>query len=133
MSNAATRANEYGSITNVLEQYMNAARSGNGETMKKVFHDKASIFGYVGDDVFADPIQQFFAWNEDNGPAEDLKGLIVDIDLVDTVATARLELDNWTGLDFTDLFTLMKFDGEWKIMNKVFHLHPGRLNGAEAA
>lgn len=133
MSNAATRASEYSLITNVLEQYMNAARSGNGEAMKRVFHNKASIFGYVGDDIFADPIQHFFVWNENNGPAVDLEGLIADIDLVDTVATARLELDNWTGLDFTDLFTLMKFDGEWKIMNKVFHLHPGQLTDAEAA
>ena len=30
----------------------------------------------------------------------------------------RLELDNWTGYRFTDLFTLLKVDGEWNIMNK---------------
>jgi len=41
-----------------------------------------------------------------------------------TVATVRLEMDNWTGHRFTDFFTLLKVDGEWKIMNKVFHLHP---------
>jgi hypothetical protein len=35
----------------------------------------------------------------------------------------RLELDNWTDHRYTDLFTLLKVDGEWKIMNKVFHLH----------
>ncbi len=46
------------------------------------------------------------------------------IDLIDTVATVRLELDNWTGSRYTDLFTLLKVDGAWKIMNKVFHLHP---------
>ena len=39
-------------------------------------------------------------------------------------ATVRLELENWTGYRFTDFFTLLKVDGEWKIMNKVFHLHP---------
>ena len=44
--------------------------------------------------------------------------------VVGTVATVRLELNNWTGSRFTDLFTLLKVDGEWKIMNKVFHLHP---------
>ncbi len=37
--------------------------------------------------------------------------------------TVRLELDNWTGHRFTDLFTLLKVDGQWQIMNKVFHLH----------
>ena len=48
---------------------------------------------------------------------------VASIDLIDTVATVRLELDNWTGGRHTDLFTLLKVDGEWKIMNKVFHLH----------
>ncbi|MEC8877041.1 MAG: nuclear transport factor 2 family protein, partial [Pseudomonadota bacterium] len=24
---------------------------------------------------------------------------------------------------FTDFFTLLKVEGAWKIMNKVFHLH----------
>jgi len=48
---------------------------------------------------------------------------VASIDLIDTVATVRLELDNWTGGRYTDLFTLLKVDGEWKIMNKVFHLH----------
>jgi len=46
------------------------------------------------------------------------------IDIVETVATVRLELENWNGRRFTDMFTLLKVDGEWKIMNKVFHLHP---------
>jgi hypothetical protein len=42
----------------------------------------------------------------------------------ETVAMVRLKLDNWTGHRFTDLFTMLKVDGEWKIMKKVFHLHP---------
>jgi hypothetical protein len=35
----------------------------------------------------------------------------------------RVETDNWTGHRFTDFFNLLKRDGQWKIMNKVFHLH----------
>ena len=92
--------------------------------MKPAFHKDATIFGYAGADLFAGPIQQLFDWNDQNGAATGLKARIASIDLVDTVATVRLELDNWTGSRFTDLFTLLKVDGEWKIMNKVFHLHP---------
>jgi len=43
----------------------------------------------------------------------------VNIDVAGTIATVRLELDNWTGTNYTDLFTLLKVDGHWKIMNKV--------------
>jgi len=91
--------------------------------MKPAFHKNATIFGYVGADLFAGPIQQLFKWNDENGPTKGLKAWIASIDLVNTVATVRLELDNWTGHRFTDLFTLLKIDGEWKIINKVFHLH----------
>ncbi len=59
-----------------------------------------------------------------NGPATELQSRIASIDLIGTVAMVRLELYNWSGHRFTDLFTLLKVEGEWKIMNKVFHLHP---------
>ena len=123
MSNSATNVSDYDEIAKVVQQYINGAKSGRGDDMKPAFHKDATVFGYVGDDLFAGPIQQLFVWNEENGPATELQAWIASIDLIDTVATVRLELDNWTGHRFTDLFTLLKVDGEWNIMNKVFHLH----------
>ncbi|MEJ7710929.1 MAG: nuclear transport factor 2 family protein [Pyrinomonadaceae bacterium] len=84
----------------------------------------ATIFGYIGDDLFAGPIQMLFDWNDQNGPATELQSRLAGIDIMGTIATARLELDNWTGHKFTDMFTLLKVDGEWKIISKVFYLHP---------
>jgi len=124
MSNAATNVHDYDAITKVVQHYIDGARSGKGSDMKPAFHKDATIFGYVGPDLFAGPIQLLFDWNDENGPASGLQARIASIDPVDTVATVRLELDNWTGHRFTDLFTLLKLDGEWKITNKVFHLHP---------
>ncbi len=123
MSNSPNKVSEYGEIAKVLQHYINGAKSGRGNDMIPAFHKDATIFGYVGADLFAGPIQQLFAWNDQNGPATGLEAWIASIDLIDTVATVRLELDNWTGHRFTDLFTLLKVDREWKIMNKVFHLH----------
>jgi hypothetical protein len=123
MNNANTNENENNAITKIIQHYIKGAKSGKGDDMKPAFHKDATVFGYVGDDLFAGPIQNLFAWNDENGPATGLKSQIASIDLIDTVATVRLELDDWTGHRFTDLFTLLKIDGEWKIMNKVFHLH----------
>ena len=124
ISNASTSFSEYDAITRTVETYINGGRSGRGADMKPAFHPDATIFGYIDGDLFAGPIQQLFDWNDQNGPAAELQGRIVSIDIIETIATVRLELDNWTGHRFTDLFTLLKVDGEWKIMNKVFHLHP---------
>ncbi len=123
MSNAATNVSEYGAIAKVVQHYIDGAKSGRGDDMKPAFHKDATIFGYAGDDLFAGPIQKLFAWNDENGPATELEARIASIDVIGTAATVRLELDNCTGSRFTDLFTLLKVDGEWKIMNKVFHLH----------
>ncbi len=108
MSNAPTDVGEHDVIAKVVQHYIDGAKSGRGHDMKPAFHKDATVFGYVGAHL----------------PATGLQARIASIDLIDTVATVRLELDNWTGHRFTDLFTLLKIDGEWKIMNKVFHLHP---------
>ena len=123
MSNATVNLSDYDAITRVVQQYIKGAKSGKGDDMSPAFHEGATIFGYVGQDLFAGPIQQLYDWNDQNGAAQGLTARIASIDLIDTVATVRLELDDWTEYRFTDLFTLLKVDGEWKIMNKVFHLH----------
>ena len=108
----------------MFQPYIDGATAGKGDDMKPAFHKDATIFGYVGADLFAGPIQQLFEWTDANGPSPQLDVLIANINFTATAATARLEIDNWIGMRFTDLFTLLKFDGEWQIMNKVFHLHP---------
>ena len=123
MNNAVTNVSENDAITKAVQHYIDGAKSGKGDDMKPAFHEDATIFGYVGTDLFAGPIEKLFAWNDENGPATGLQARIARIDVADTVATVRLELDDWTGNRFTDLFTLLKVDDEWKIMNKVFHLH----------
>jgi len=123
MSTATLNVSEYDVIADVVQHYIDGAKSGKGDDMKPAFHEDATVFGYVGADLFAGPIQKLFAWNDDNGAATELQVRIASIDVVGTVATVRLELDNWTGYRFTDMFTLLKVDGAWQIMNKVSHLH----------
>ncbi len=123
MSTEVSNVTEHDAIAKVVQHYIDGAKTGRGDDMKLAFHEGATIFGYAGTDLFAGPIQQLFAWNDNNGPATGLQARIASIDVIGTVATMRLELDNWTSHRYTDLFTLLKVDGEWKIMNKVFHLH----------
>ncbi len=123
MGNEPRNVSEYDVIAKVVQHYIDGAKSGKGDDMKPAFHKDATIFGYAGADLFAGPIQRLFDWVDANDPATGLQAHIASIDLINTVATVRLELDNWNGGRYTDLFTLLKVDGEWKIMNKVFHLH----------
>ena len=124
MTTAPTNVNEEDAIAKAVQHYIDGAKSGKSDDMKPAFHKDATIFGYAGADLFGGPIQLLFDWSDGNGPAKELNARIANIDLVETVATVRLELDNWSGARYTDLFTMLKVDGQWKIMSKVFHLHP---------
>jgi hypothetical protein len=121
MSN--TNMSEYNEISKVVQYYVDGAVSGSSGVMKKAFHEDATIFGYIGDDLFAGPIQKLYDWNDANGAATGLIAKVVSIDVIGSVARVRVESDNWTGHRFSDFFNLLKVDGQWKIMNKVFYLH----------
>ena len=47
-----------------------------------------------------------------------------ELPCLEAVACRHPEPKAWNGHRYTDLFTLLKVDGVWKIMNKVFHQHP---------
>ena len=114
---------EHDAISKVIELYVDGARQGKSAIMTPAFHADAGIYGYAGPDLMAGPIQELFDFNDENGAAPDIQARIASIDLAESVATVRLEIDNWTGDCYTDFFTLLKLDGQWVIMNKVFHLH----------
>ncbi len=122
--NTPASIGEYDAITKTVQHYIDGGKTGRSDEMKLAFHADATIFGYVGPELFGGPIQMLFDWVDQNGPATELQGRITSIDLAESVATVRLELENWSGHRFTDLFTLLKIDGEWKILSKVFHTHP---------
>lgn len=123
MRHTATEIADYHAITQLIQHYIDGARAGKGELMKPAFHPDATIYGHVGDDMFAGPIQGLYDWNDANGPATEIVSVITKIEIIGTVANVRLESDNWTGLRFSDFFNLLKIDGQWFVMNKVFHLH----------
>jgi hypothetical protein len=123
MSNS-TRSDDVEQIGALMQTYIEAARSGSSDHMRPIFHDLATICGYVGPDLFAGPIGMFYEWHDENGAAPDIRSGELNIDIEGTAATARIEIDNWTGHRFTDFFTLVKIDGQWQIMSKVFYLHP---------
>ncbi len=110
-------------ISSVFQTYAQGGRKGDAAIMKPAFRDDATIHGYLGGDLLAGPIDILFNWVAESPPAPDLEAQIVNIDLANTVATARVEVSDWLGHRFTDQFTLLKENGAWTITSKVFHAH----------
>ncbi len=110
-------------IASVLHTYAEGGRKGDATIMRPAFREDATIHGYLGGGLLAGPIGLLFDWVAESPPAPDLAAKIVNIDVANTVATARVEITGWLGHRFTDQFTLLKDDGAWTITSKVFHTH----------
>ena len=110
-------------IASVIQIYTEGGRRGDAAIMKRAFRKNATIHGYIGGGLLAGPIQILFDWVTENPPAPNLYATIANIDIAETVATARVEVTDWLGFRFTDQFTLLKENGAWTITSKVFHTY----------
>jgi hypothetical protein len=128
---SASYVSDYDAIVETMNRYNDAVRSGVSAGMKPSFHDKCTFYGYFDGQLLAGPIQLLFDWVDGNGPCAAMQIRFASIDVHDTIAVVRLEMENVTGklagaqaVTLTDLFQLIKVDGTWVISQKSFHQHP---------
>ncbi|MEM9907878.1 MAG: nuclear transport factor 2 family protein [Cyanobacteria bacterium P01_D01_bin.44] len=114
---------EYENIVTPISQYAQGAIEGKSTIMQQGFHTSAQIYGYLDGDLLADPIQVLYDYVDQHPPADSLRYVIRSVDRGENAASARIEITNWHGHTFTDFFTLLKIDGQWKITNKIFMQH----------
>jgi hypothetical protein len=120
---STTPAQEYDLISKAIQPYLDGAKAGRGDVMKASFHSSATVYGYLGDTLVQGPIQLIYDWTDGLGPAPKINPRIVRVDVAGTTANARVEVDDWQKYRFTDTFNLIKIDGRWLIVNKIFHTH----------
>jgi hypothetical protein len=120
---STTPAQEYELISKAIQPYLDGAKAGRGDVMKASFHESATVYGYLGDTLVQGPIQLIYDWTDSLGPAPKINPRIVRVDVAGTTANARVEVDHWQTYRFTDTFNLMKINGKWLIVNKIFHTH----------
>ncbi|WP_038169795.1 nuclear transport factor 2 family protein [Verrucomicrobium sp. BvORR106] len=116
---------EYDAIVEVLSQYNEGGAKARSAIMKPAFHEQATIFGVDGDGKLAGgPIQGLFDTIDSVfRPSPEARAAIVRIDIVGTAASARIDTDNISGFSFTDFFNLLKVEGKWTVVSKIYHTH----------
>jgi hypothetical protein len=114
-----------------MERYIDGARAGDGDFMRPSFHQNATISGYCQGVEYSGSIEHVFEWITSNGPAPNLQPRFARIEIIETIALVHLEVRGWSGKlagsvgHASDVFTLLKIDGSWKITHKLFHWHFG--------
>lgn len=124
MSNP-TYVEEYNAIVEVLSQYNEGGAKADSALMKPAFNEQATIFGVDEGKLTGGAIQKLYDVI-DNAfhPSPNAKAAIARIDIVGTAASARIDTDNVSGFCFTDFFNLLKVEGKWTIVSKIYHTHP---------
>jgi len=120
---SADSQKDFEAISSIIQIYVEGGRKGDASIMKRAFRENATIHGHTEGGLLAGPIKLMFDFITENPPAPDLEAKIVNIDLANTIATARVELTDWLGTRYTDQFTLLKENGGWIITSKVFHAY----------
>lgn len=122
---AAAQDKETESAKIPLKNYLQGQTNGNAEFIRKAFYTDARIMSFrdgklanLGVEEFA----KFFNGKQAKDEAE-RKRTIESIEVSGTAAIAKIVLDYPT-VKFTDYMTLLKIDGEWKIVNKSFFAEP---------
>ena len=108
-----------------LDNYLKGHATGDGEYFKKAFHTEGNLIfireGKYTTRSFADYIA-----GASGKPAADeakRKRWIESVDVSGNAATAKIILDYPT-VRFVDYMSLLKINGEWKILNKSFYAEP---------
>lgn len=108
-----------------LENYMKGHATGDSEYIRKAFHPDAKVFS-----LREGKLQQLtaaeFAGRFNGKPADDeakRKRWIESVKISGNAGFGVIVLDYPT-VKFTDYMSLIKVDGEWKIINKTFFAEP---------
>lgn len=108
-----------------LENYINAHATGNPDYIRKAFFPEAKIMAFRDGKLLNLSVEEF-ASRFSGKPAADesqRKRRIDSLNITGNAAVARIVLD-YPDTTLTDYMSLLKVDGEWKIVNKVFNAEP---------
>lgn len=108
-----------------LEHYINAHATGNPDYIRKAFFPSAKIMAFRDGKLLNLSVEEF-ASRFSGKPAADesqRKRRIDSLNITGNAGVARIVLD-YPDATLTDYMSLLKVDGEWKIVNKVFNTEP---------
>lgn len=115
---------DYDAVVAVVGGYVEGLRTGEIAQLKKTFHKDAIMYGFSPDGLLEGTIDNLYTFVEKYGSAKDIKVWLDVLHMTPTTAVVRVTMENdAAGCDYTDYHSLIKIDGQWKVIAKLFHLY----------
>ncbi len=113
---------EYEAVEKAAMLFVKSVGSGDSAPARELFYDEAVMFGYLDGKLEHGPIQNLYDNIDSVGADPGYRARIDVLCIEETVAIVRVLEDNWGGrIDFSDFLLLIKMDGEWKGVAKVYN------------
>ena len=113
------QATELQLIEKTLNYYLEGGTNNDFELLKQAFYPTATM-KFVGEEYKEVNAIEFFKNGIKSGPKQDRETRIVSVSITGNAASAQLEIAYPTFM-FIDYMNLLKIDGEWKIVSKIFY------------
>lgn len=113
------------SVQAVVHLYVDGMTFAHEGALRKAFHPKASIIGNHRGNIEWLTLEAFIAAVASEGSAPPGTQPLIQIETLDVTgdaATVKV-VDEMSGVRFSDYLSLLKIDGRWMIVNKLYHLH----------
>ncbi|WP_350292868.1 nuclear transport factor 2 family protein [uncultured Croceitalea sp.] len=118
--NCIAQNNDRKLIEKTVFYYLDGGTNNDFETLKKAFHKDATMKFISGNGYKDVNALEFFKNAIKPGSKQNRKTSIEAINVTGNAANAKLKIE-YTNFYFIDYMNLLKIDGEWKVVSKIFH------------
>lgn len=113
---------EYKAVEEAAAKFVRSVAEGDSRYARELFIDEAVLFGYLDGKLEHGSIEQFYRNVDSVGGDAGFRARIDVVDIEETVAVVRVLEEQWGGrIDFTDYLLMMKMDGRWRCVAKVYN------------
>jgi hypothetical protein len=116
-------ADDLAAVETVVGDYLKAGKTGDIQLFRRAFHPSARLQFVQGGDYREWSLEEYLG-GRTAGKRSNHRVRILSIDFAGTSAAAKVELD-YGHRRFVDFLSLLKIDGQWRIVNKVFYRAEG--------
>lgn len=122
---SGTQSSEEAAVRAAVNHYLQAHATGDGAHVRMVFHPRLTMMWVAGDTLATRSAEEYASGFRGQPQADEAqrRRRIERVTVAGTAAQAHVVLD-YPNATFNDFFSLLKINGEWKIVSKVFSSQP---------
>ncbi|MES2790905.1 MAG: nuclear transport factor 2 family protein [Planctomycetota bacterium] len=122
----AVPTQDYNHVIATVNKYVEGLRIGSPDEIAKAFHKDAVMYGFTNGELLGGSIKNLYDFVQKNGNAPEILTHLDVLAITPTTAVVRVDMEkDAIGANYNDYLTLIKIDGDWKVIAKVYHQFAG--------